>query len=107
MLWETGVEPRLWWDVAPYDVPVRNLEHHVDSLDLLKDLIITVEISDPVRRALTAADVFDTARRLMVTMPYTIGLKRGGAIQEKQRISDGAQLAGCSHRTRVPYQRSI
>lgn len=86
LLWETGVEPRLWWDVAPFDVPVRNLEHHVDSLDLFKDMIISVEMSDPVRRALTAADVFDTARRLMVTMPYTIGLKPGGAIKKNSEF---------------------
>ncbi len=77
LLWETNASQRDWQLTKPLPLPkhLKNLASaEVDYLDLLKVLIASVEISDPVTRKLLADDVFGTARRLIVTMALIPGL---------------------------------
>ncbi len=78
LLWETPEGAHTAWaKVKPLPAPASLKElaqADTDYLDLLKLLLVTIEMSDPVSRKLLSADVFDTARRLIVAMALTPGL---------------------------------
>lgn len=77
LLWETDASQKEWQATKPLALPkqIKNLASaEVDYLDLVKVLIASVEISDPVTRKLLGDDLFATARRLIVTMALTPGL---------------------------------
>jgi citrate synthase len=76
LLWETDASQNEWQATKPLAVPkhLKKLaSDEVDYLDLVKILIASVEISDPVTRKLLGDDLFATARRLIVTMALTPG----------------------------------
>lgn len=81
ILWETEERaPASWKRVKPLSLPrqFRSFAHRdVDYLDLLKLMLVTSEIADPVSRKLSAEDVFEVARRLIVTMSIVVGYPRG------------------------------
>jgi citrate synthase len=79
LLWETDTESETyvqWKDIKPFTLPARLLDvpADVDILDLLKLLLVDLEMSDTVCRKLNADDVYDTAHSLIVTMAVTVGL---------------------------------
>lgn len=77
LLWETDASQKEWQATKPLALPkqIKNLASaEVDYLDLVKVLIASVEIADPVTRKLLGDDLFATARRLIVTMALTPGL---------------------------------
>ena len=76
LLWQRNAGLKEWQ--VPKPLPLsKQLKHlasaEVDYLDLLKLLIASAEISDPVTRKLSADDIFATARRLIVTMAIAPG----------------------------------
>ena len=82
ILWETSSSDKNWTDVNPLELPdlfkLSVSKGQVqDNLELLKLLLVLLESKDPVRRHLLAKDIFDTARKLILTMPVAIGLKDG------------------------------
>ncbi len=78
LLWETEPYSASEWLLAePYALPkqVKKVaSSDLDYLDLLKLLIVSVEISEPVSRRLLSDEVFHAARRLIVTMALMPGL---------------------------------
>lgn len=77
ILWDTqdGLEA---WDVAPLALPKqiqwRSISaDEVDYLDLLKFLLASLELTEPVHRRLLSEEVYDGARRLIVTMATALG----------------------------------
>lgn len=46
----------------------------VECLELLKLLLVMLEMKDPVSRKLSGEDVYETARRLILTMAASVGL---------------------------------
>lgn len=88
LLWETEGSELEWKSTRPIALPkhLKTLASaEVDYLDLLKVLIASAEISDPVTRKLLSDDIFGTARRLIVTMSITPGLGEN----RDQFVSDG------------------
>lgn len=81
MLWDTGNDGyQIWKETKPFEIAkqVRTVAaQDVDYLDLLKLLLVSTEIDDPVCRKLDADDIFDTARRIIITMATTLGIKHG------------------------------
>ncbi|MBC7997127.1 MAG: citrate synthase [Leptolyngbya sp.] len=77
LLWEAGGNPVQWKRIKPLPLP-KELKllasRDADFLDLLKLMLVTAEMDDPVSRKLLSSDVFDTARRLIVTMAMVVGL---------------------------------
>jgi len=78
LLWDTqNSSHKAWKKIKPLAIPKQlkaAASSEVDYLDLLKLLLVSEEMVDPVARKLLADDVFDTARRLIVTMSLTPGL---------------------------------
>lgn len=78
LLWETGAtNTNQWKRMKPLQLPkeLRSLaSKDADFLDLLKLMLVSAEMSDPVSRKLLATDIFETARRLIVTMSMNLGL---------------------------------
>ena len=71
LIWETDANQLEWQATKPLPLPpqLMNLASaEVDYLDLLKVLIASAEISDPITRKLSSEDIYGTARRLIVTM---------------------------------------
>jgi len=89
LLWETGAtQTNQWKRMKPLPLPkeLRLLaSKDADFLDLLKLMLVTAEMSDPVSRKLLASDIFETARRLIVTMSTNLGLPT----KRDKYISDG------------------
>jgi len=76
LLWETQSAAPDWRAIRPLTLPkqLKGISgSEVDFLDLLKLLLVSIEMTDPVCRKLTGDDVFDTARRLIVTMATVLG----------------------------------
>lgn len=80
LLWGNEQTPTASWKkIKPLAIPkqVKMLaSSDADYLDLLKLLLVSEEMVDPVPRKLAAADIFDIARSLIVTMSITPGLAR-------------------------------
>lgn len=78
LLWETDEEPALPWQKAkPFSIPKqlkRQAAAESDFLDLLKLLLVSIEIEDPLTRKLLSDNLFEGARRLIATMAVTAGL---------------------------------
>lgn len=72
ILWETGEDPDLSWSSAPPYTISRHLKksslEDSDYLDLIKLLLIAVEMVTPVNKRLLAEDIFHAARQLIVSM---------------------------------------
>jgi citrate synthase len=81
LLWDTGQESTIAWQQAKPVSIQKKLKSFasadIDYLELLKLLLVSIEMSDPVSRKLLADDVFETARRLIVTMATSLGLASG------------------------------
>jgi citrate synthase len=87
LLWDTPSSYKAWKKVKPFAISKQlktAASTEVDYLDLLKLLLVSEEMADPIARKLMAEDVFDTARRLIVTMALTPGL----AENRHQYVSD-------------------
>ncbi len=80
LLWETeesSLEP--WTRLKPYPMPkyVKKLVNaDFDYLDLLKLLIVSVEISDLLTSKLLTDEVFSASRRLIASMALAAGLSQ-------------------------------
>jgi len=88
LLWETTSRQKSWSKLKPLALPKQAksmISADVDQLDLLKFLLATLEMTEPVHRKLLAEDAFDAARQLMVTMAVTLGISEG----RDKYISDG------------------
>ncbi len=81
LLWETENSAQIdWRAVTPLAVPSHvqlRAAPDTDYLDLLKYLLVSIEMDDPVSRLLMADGIFDTARRLIVTMSILPGISQG------------------------------
>jgi len=77
LIWQTdNRDQKLWRRIKPLSVPspARKIASpDIDSLDLLKLVLSSLEIVDPVHRKLLSDDHFDTARRLIVTIALALG----------------------------------
>lgn len=77
LLWHTtDSAQKNWKKIKPLALPkgVRAMAlTDADYLDLLKLLMVSLEMSDPVSRKLLSEDIFDTARRLIVSMACAPG----------------------------------
>lgn len=77
LLWHTtDSAQKNWKKIKPLTLPkgVRAMAlTDADYLDLLKLLMVSLEMSDPVSRKLLSEDIFDTARRLIVSMACAPG----------------------------------
>ncbi len=78
LLWAT--EKTRWTNLKPFPIPETlkpSINNDSDYLDVLKLLLVSLEINDTVCRKLLAEDTLDTAHRLVVTMATAIGLPHG------------------------------
>lgn len=87
LLWETGVDScRPWLESEPFSLPKylkKAATPDADYLDLLKLLLVSVEMMEPLNRKLLSNDLFVAARRLVVSMALTAGLAK----QDELRLS--------------------
>jgi citrate synthase len=88
LLWDTPVTShKIWRKIKPLPIPKQlktTATSEVDYLDVLKLLLVCEEMVDPVARKLLADDIYETARRLIVTMALTPGISEN----RDQFISD-------------------
>lgn len=112
LLWESDKTQDNWRGVRPLPVP-KQLKgvafSEVDYLDLLKLLLVSIEMSDAVCRKLVADDVLDTARRLIVTMAevLAVGGEREKSAPDAQSGIASAVLWALSARRSVEQSRLI
>lgn len=66
----------------------------VECLELLKLLLVMLEMKDPVSRKLSGEDVYETARRLILTMASSVGLTDKKTIKTDSPYLIGSILAG-------------
>lgn len=95
LLWETSGDIESWQGQEPLPIPAHlaDAAAEVDSLDLLKGLLVAAEMSDPVPGRLTADGIFETARRLIVTMPRAIVTDRGQNFPDTTSIAENLLFA--------------
>lgn len=65
----------------------------VECLELLKLLLVMLEMKDPVSRKLSGEDVYETARRLILTMAASVGLTDKKTIKTHSPYLIGSILA--------------
>lgn len=71
LVWDSGAGPELWAEIEPlpFAGPARKiLSQDSDYLSVLKLILVTAEMNDPVSRRLLREDRFETARRLIACM---------------------------------------
>lgn len=80
LLWETGADEQVWQELEPLRMPDLSslVSPDTDCLELLKLLVVSLEMTDPVSRKLNREDIYDTARRLILTMCVSLSLRSGG-----------------------------
>lgn len=84
LLWDTQNPFSVWKQLKPLSIPKQVKEmgfaeedSPVDFLDILKLLLVSLEVQEMVPRHLLDVDVFDTAHRLIVSMSMTVGIPFG------------------------------
>lgn len=88
LLWGTDADLKNWRQAVPIPLPkyLKKLSaDEVDYIDLIKALIASVEILDPVTRKLQSDELYTTARRLIVTMALVPALNES----DKGYMADG------------------
>ncbi len=94
LLWETGADEQVWQELEPLRMPELSslVTPDTDCLELLKLLVVSLEMTDPVSRKLNREDIYDTARRLILTMCVSLSLRSGGI--EALALSRGGNSNG-------------
>lgn len=80
LLWQSGAEAKLWSYLQPLPMSKavkEMLKADLDSLSLLKLVLVDAEINDPVSRKVLRDDRFEIARRLIVSMSTAAALSAG------------------------------
>jgi citrate synthase len=117
VLWDTDHPSSSWSKLKPFAVPkqVRTLlTAETDHVDLLKLVLSAIELSEPMHRKLLAEDVFDVARRLIVTMSVAIGVPQGrdkyhsdGQYPIAQTILEGLSGSRSAERAKIVNQALV
>ena len=97
LLWDTGGSAALWAGLEPFECNSFKglVSPDTECLELLKLLVVGLEMSDPVARKLNRDDVYDTARRLILTMAMSIGLPAGRSQYVIDDQLDVNNFVGC------------